>query len=449
MRSSALKILFILMLALLCYLIASVFLESDKAYLLASIVLLVGLWTNNALPLGVVSLLPIIIFPATGILSTQSTALNYANPIIFLFLGGFLIAIAVEKTTLHQWIATKMLHLFPDSSAGIIYSLIITAGLLSSVLSNTTTTLLLLPVAMFIASDDKLKIRCALGIAYGASVGGILTPIGTPPNLILLGLMQELDLQPVGFISWIVMTAPLVLLMFLFVGFILSRGLSYNITLTGLEISSLNFNQKKVLWLIGALIILLVLNSPVRPYYNGLGLNESGILLSAGLLLFLPPFSILEWDDDIIKVPFQIIFLFGAGFAIANAFTDTGLAKQVASYLTLFVSLHVILFMLLLAAIVTFTTEITSNTALISIMLPIIYAVTLASGMNVTLFMMIATICASYAFMLPIATPPNAIVMSTGVVNVKTMALYGLLFNFAGIILIVLIANFFWKLFLT
>jgi len=161
----------------------------QQSLLVALIAMMVTLWTNEGLPLAVVSLMPIVLFPAAGVLNTKATAINYANPIIYLFLGGFLIAIAVEKTGLHKVIANRMLKLFPSSMRGIIFALIITSGLLSSILSNTTTTLLLLPIALFLTSDTKLKMRLALGIAYGASIGGILTPIGTPPNLILLFLM--------------------------------------------------------------------------------------------------------------------------------------------------------------------------------------------------------------------------------------------------------------------
>ena len=439
------KVSLALVLALVSFAVMQIFFTPEQSFLVSFIVLMVTLWTNEGLPLAVVSLLPIVLFPATGILSTKEVTSNYAHPIIYLFLGGFLLAIAVEKTGLHKWIANKILMLFPKSARGIIFALIITSGLLSSVLSNTTTTLLLLPIALFLSEDVKLKLRLALGIAYGASVGGILTPIGTPPNLILMGLMENLNLEPIAFVQWIWMTAPLVIVMFIVVGWILSLGLQ-NINIEpNLSKDKLNTDQRKVLFLLFALIVLLFVNAPIKPYYNGLGLSEAGILLSAGLLLFAPPFSVLEWMKDKNHIPFRIIFLFGAGFAIASAFTQTGMAKEIASHLMSLASLPLLAFMLIVAAMVTFTTEVTSNTALISIMLPILYEVTRIAGLDVRLFMMVATVCASYAFMLPIATPPNAIAMSSGVVDIKTMAKYGLVFNLIGIILIVSIAQLFWK----
>jgi len=438
------KILVALLLGVFICGIMIPFFTFEQSLMVAVIVLMVTLWTNEGLPLAVVSLLPIVLFPAAGILSTKETAANYANPIIYLFLGGFLIAIAVEKTGLHKVIASRMLDLFPNSVRGIIFALILTSGLLSSILSNTTTTLLLLPIALFLTENVKLKMRFALGIAYGASIGGILTPIGTPPNLILLGIMEEMGMKAIPFAQWIYMVVPLVFVMFIAVGYILGLGVKNLYLEADFSNKKLDGDQKKVVTIIAGLILLLLVNAPIKPYYDGLGLSEPGILLAAGLLLFAPPFSILEWMNDKESIPYRIMFLFGAGFAIAAAFTKTGMAEEIASYLIAFSNMPMVLFLLIIAAIITFTTEITSNTALISIMLPILYKVAEQTGINATLIMMIATICASYAFMLPIATPPNAIAMSSGAVTIKTMATYGIIFNIIGILLIVAVAQSFW-----
>jgi len=438
------KISTALILGLISFGMMIIFFNLQQSLMVGIIVLMVTLWTNEGLPLAVVSLLPIVLFPASGVLTTKEAAVNYANPIIYLFLGGFMIAIAVEKTGLHKVIANKMLNFFPSSARGIIFALIFTSGLLSSVLSNTTTTLLLLPIALFLTEDVRLKMRLALGIAYGASIGGILTPIGTPPNLILMGIMEEYGMEAIPFVQWMYMVAPLVFFMFIVVGFVMSLGLKDVHIEADLRTKPLNGDQKKVLYVIAGLIVLLLLNAPIRPYYSGLGLSEPGILLAAGLLLFAPPFSILNWMKDKDSIPFRIMFLFGAGFAIAAAFQKTGMASEIASQLVLFSNMPILLFLVIIAVMVTFTTEITSNTALISIMLPILYNVAEQSGVDATLIMMLATVCASYAFMLPIATPPNAIAMSSGVVSIKTMATYGIVFNIVGIILIVAIANTFW-----
>ena len=439
------KITFGIFIGLLAFSVSLMIFNVTQASLLGLIAFLVVLWTNEGLPLGVVSLLPIILFPAFSILNTKATAINYSHPIIYLFLGGFMLAIAVEKSNLHTWIADKMLSLFPNTPRGMIFSLSITSGLLSSILSNTTTTLLLISIALFITQDVKLKMRFALAIAYGASVGGIITPIGTPPNLILLGVMSDHNMELIPFFQWIWMVLPLALIMFVVVSLLLSLGVPNTPINRQNKSKALDTTQKKILYLMGGLIFLLLLNAPMKPFWGGLGLSEAGILLGTGLLLFIPPFNILNWEEDSVKIPYKIIFLFGAGFSIAKAFGVTGLADEIASYLLSITHLPPIVLLFSVAMLITFTTEITSNTALISIMLPVIYSVSEQAGMNTTLFMMVATLCASYAFMLPIATPPNAIAMSSGAVNVKDMIRYGFILNIIGIFLIVIIAEYFWK----
>jgi sodium-dependent dicarboxylate transporter 2/3/5 len=444
-KEQSIKIAVAIIIGLLAFFLSFTIFDIKQSSLLGSIAFLVTLWTNEALPLGVVSLLPIILFPSLGIITTKETTINYAHPIIYLFLGGFLLAIAVEKTKFHMYISDKILALFPSTPKAMIFSLAITSGLLSSILSNTTTTLLLISIAIFITEDVRLKMRFALAIAYGASVGGILTPIGTPPNLILLGIMQENNMELIPFFQWIWMVAPLSFVMLISVSFVLGIGVDNVKIHRDIKLKPLDESQKKVMYLMFGLISLLLINAPMKPYWSGLGLSESGILLAFGLILFMPPFTILEWSEDNKKIPYAIIFLFGAGFSIAKAFTQTGLADEVAQYLLSMTNLSPIILLFSVAVLITFTTEITSNTALISIMLPVIYSVAEKTGINTTLFMMVATLCASYAFMLPIATPPNAIAMSSGVVHVKTMIKYGILLNLLGIFFIVMIAEYFWK----
>ena len=447
-REQILKIALAILIGLIVFMLSKLVFNTVQSSLLGLIALLVTLWTNEGLPMAVVSLLPIILFPALSILTTKETSINYSHPIIYLFLGGFLLAIAVEKTNLHTWIANRMLNIFPATPRGIIFSLTITSGLLSSVLSNTTTTLLLISIALFLSEDIRLKMRFALAIAYGASVGGILTPIGTPPNLILMGVMQDHGMELIPFLQWMFLVMPLVFIMFVVVASLLSIGVKDIKINIDSEKKLLTKNQKKVLFLIGGLSILLLLNAPIKPYWNGLGLSEAGILLAAGLMLFTPLFNTLDWMKDKGNIPYRIMFLFGAGFSIAKAFSQTGLADEFASFLLILTTLDPILLIFCVAILITFTTEITSNTALISIMLPVIYSIAEQSGINTTLFMMIATVCASYAFMLPIATAPNAIAMSSGAVKVQDMARYGVILNLVGIGIIVIIAEFFWKGFL-
>jgi sodium-dependent dicarboxylate transporter 2/3/5 len=442
------QLLTALILSIAMFFIASIAFSTQHSILLAIIVLLVVLWTNEGLPIGVVSLLPILLFPSFDIMSTSATTANYSKSIIFLFLGGFMVAIATQKTNLHKYISNKLLTIFPNTPRGIIFSLAITSAFLSSLISNTTTALLLIPIAMFLTNDTKLKVRLVLAIAYGASIGGIVTPIGTPPNLILLGFMDQHSIEAIPFIKWILLTAPLAFLMLTLIPFFLSLGVQHLKFDTHLEDREhLTSDQRRLMYFLGSLILLLFVNSKIEPFYSGLGLNEKGILLGYGLLMFMPKIGFLTWEDTK-KIPYEIIFLFGAGFSIAAAFASTGLANEIAHYLLDLVNLPVIFLIILVAALITFTTEVTSNTALISIALPIIYSLGQVADVNMTLILFVSTICASYAFMLPIATPPNAIAMSSGAVKVKDMAKFGLLFNILGIICITVIALVYWQFYL-
>ena len=418
------------------YFVALSVFSVTQSLLLATIILLVAFWSNEALPLGVTSLLPIILFPLFDILDVKNVTANYSKTIIFLFLGGFMIAIAVEKINLHKIIANKLISIFPKTARGLIFALSITSATLSSLLSNTTTALLLMPIALYLTEDKSLKIRLVLAIAYGASIGGIITPIGTPPNLILLGFLQDKNLESLTFVAWMAKTIPLAILMLLIVSYILSLGIKeFKIKEFEGEIS-LNSEQNRLKNILILLIIALFANSFIK-------ISDSIILLGFGLLMFMPKIGFLEWSDTK-KIPYEIIFLFGAGFSIAKAFSHTGLANEISQMLLSLTNLSPFILLVIVALIITFTTEITSNTALISVALPIIYALGSNAEINTNLVLMVATICASYAFMLPIATPPNAIAMSSGVLKVKDMAKYGLFFNLIAISLTSIIAYIYW-----
>lgn len=439
------KILIALVIGFIAYYGAGLYFTEIQARLIGIVALLVALWSNEALPLGVVSLLPIILFPATEILSTSQTSLNYSKSIVFLFLGGFMIAIAVEKIGLHKIIAKKLMSFFPHTPIGVIGALAFTSAMLSSLLSNTTTALLLMPIALFLTENRAFKIRLVLAIAYGASIGGIITPIGTPPNLILMGFLETNSLEAISFFKWMLKTLPLSLIMLVIVSYILSLG-TKDITIEDLnkdENITLNTDQNRMKYFLIGLIILLFLNSPFKPYYDGLGLSDAGILLGFGLLMLVPKIGFLQWEDTK-NIPYEIIFLFGAGFSIAAAFGSTNLANDISQLLMSLSDLHPFVLILLIAALVTFTTEVTSNTALISIALPIIYALGMNTDIDTNLILMVATICASYAFMLPIATPPNAIAMSSRVLSVSQMAKYGVVFNLIAIVLTSSIGYLFW-----
>lgn len=430
---------------LLTLLLSLNFLEEKAALFLTVVVFIIALLNVPSIHFGIVSLLPIILFPLLHIATLKETTANYAHPIIYLFLGGFLIAIAFEKSDLHRRFAMFLLTHAPKTPFAIMLALMASSALISALLSNTTTTLLLLPIALALSEFKMYQTRLVLGIAYGASIGGILTPIGTAPNLLLIGFLQSNQLTSLNFISWMLYMLPLVLVMISIGAYILSRQIKTSaLQLKPLTLVKQSAQTKMIIHLI-LLCIALIANAVAHSFHSPYHIHDAIILLSFGLLLFFKPFKILDFATDRSKIPFEILFLFGAGFSIAFGFQSTGLAEDAANALSSICYLPPFLLIITLAALVTFSTELTSNTALISISLPILYATFEQNALDSELFLLVATICASYAFMLPIATPPNAIAMSSGVVTTKQMVKFGLVFNLLGITLVATSANFFWK----
>ncbi|WP_345788961.1 SLC13 family permease [Campylobacter troglodytis] len=417
--------------------------------LLGIIALLVTLWTNKALPMGVVSLLPIILFPSFGILDTKSATSNYANPIMYLFLGGFMIAAATEKIGLHKLLAKSFLAKFPKNPTGAIAALGCACVILGSALSNSTVALLLLPVAMSLSKEPFLRTRFLLAIAFAASISGITTPISSPPNLIFLGFLESLKLPSVSFTTWIFMMLPLTLLMLFVMVKILSFNTSnYELNLAQFDEVQVTSEHKRLLVMLGVLLFILFINSPIRPFYDGLGLNENVILLAFGLLMFVPRLGFLSWDDSR-SIPYELIFLFGASFCIAMAFSQAELGGAFEKFFALFSELPFILFVFIAGCCAVVATSLLSTTALIAIILPVINVAT-ASFLDDTyrmLTMLIITICASFSFMIPISTPPNAIVFNQGGIKVFDMIRFGFVLSVVGVLLITIFAAWYWWLF--
>lgn len=418
--------------------------------LLGIIALLVTLWTNKALPLGVVSLLPIILFPSFGILDTKSATENYANPIIYLFLGGFMLATATEKIGLHKIIAKKFFSFFPQNPKGVISALGLASCVLGTALSNSTTAILLLPIALSITQEYFLKMRFLLAVAFGASISGITTPIGSPPNLIFLGFLEKLGFDGISFTTWIFMMAPLTCLMLYTMIYILSFGTQgHSVEFKAFENIQVRTEHKRLLFFIALLLVVLFLNSPIKPLYDGLGLNENVILLAFGLLMFVPKIGFLDWDDSK-SIPYELIFLFGAGFCIATAFSQSELGGVFEGYFMQFANLPFFVFLLLACVCAIIATGFLSTTALIAILLPIIYTATQSFLVadEPTITMLAITICASFSFMIPISTPPNAIVFEKGGIKVWDMVRFGFLLSVVGIVAVSIFAFAYWRWFL-
>ena len=443
-------IIYAVAIGILFYLFALITFSDVQARLVGVIAFLVTLWTNNGLHMGVVSMLPILLFPMFGLVESKDVVTNYSKTTIFLFVGGFLLAIATEKSQLHKRLATKLLSIFPNTPRGVLYSLMLTAGVLSSILSDTTTALLIIPIAAFLTDNPDYKFRLLLGVAYASLIGGIITPVGTPPNLILMDFIESNGLEMIPFATWTAMMLPLAIIMMVTAAEILLYGLKKeDFELVDIDMTKkpLTRDQRKLVLILSSLAIILASN-PILMYLFDIHINEKLTLLAFGLFLFLPNVNLLEWKEDFAKIPFAIIFLFGAGFSIAMAFQKTGLATEIANILVSFNYLPPMALMLIIGVGVVFATELTSNTALTSIMIPIIYPFAIQSGLDPMLFMLIVAISASYAFMLPIATAPNAIAMSTGHVKTTQMIRRGIWLNIFGIVITFIVALTYWKLFL-
>ncbi|WP_035175975.1 SLC13 family permease [Campylobacter cuniculorum] len=441
-----------MILGIICAFLASFYLGASfkVSALIGIIALLVTLWTNKALPLGVVSLLPIILFPSFGILDTKTATANYGNPIIFLFLGGFMLATATEKIGLHKIIAKKFLSFFPKTPKGVISALGFASAALGTALSNSTVAILLLPIALSITKDYFLKLRFLLAVAFGASISGITTPIGSPPNLIFLGFLENLGFEGISFTTWIFMMLPLTLLML----YAMIKILSFNTKSHSMEVNlfeneEFTFAHKRLTFFLLVLLVILFINSPIKPFYSGLGLNENVILLAFGLLMFVPKIGFLDWDDSK-SIPYELIFLFGAGFCIAKAFAGTELSKAFEGFFSQFSSLPFIVFLFLACVSAIIATGFLSTTALIAILLPIVYTATQSflEGKEPTITMLAITICASFSFMIPISTPPNAIVFAKGNIKAWDMIRFGFMLSVVGIVAVTLFSYVYWRWFL-
>lgn len=433
------KIIIATIVGVVTYVVSLAWFDEVQSRLLGVIMGMMVVWMTEALPLGMSSLLLIVLMPALGIASMKLIQGNFFNAIMFLFIGGVLLASAVERTGLHKVFANKVLSIFPATPRGMIYGIMIAAAILSALISNTAVAALLFALVPALATSPKAATRLALAVAFGCNIGGIWTPIGTPPNMILLGFMAEKGLPVISMVDWVVNMTPVVLFMLITVPWVLSLG-TKNVEVIEPVKGPMDLTrpQKKVAIMILTLVTILVLNEPLS-----LGLDDKLLLLGFGLLAFWPKFGVVDWKTRD-RFPMDIFFLFGAGFVISAAFSATGLAEAISESFAVASGFSLFYLYLFVAGVVVIATTIMSNTALIAMVLPVIFAFASQTTADVTLLLTVATIAASYAFLLPISTPPNAIVMQGGHVTVGQMARFGLVANILGIISVVLAATFFW-----
>ena len=419
------------------------------AWITGSITTLVVIWWMlEPIPIPVTSLIPLFAFPLFGVIGIDDVRAAYGHPLILLLLGGFILSTAMAKSGLHKRLAFVMLRIFGASSGRrLVMGFMATAAILSMWMSNTATTLMLLPVALAILdriNDPRLVAPLLLGTAHAASVGGIGTPIGTPPNVVFLGVYSQTTGTEIGFFEWMTWGVPVVILIVPLLALWLTRHVNYK---TQIELPKVGkWTQAEILVLaVFTLTALLWVTRKLPEPFTGWSVifgeffsgatSDYMAAFFAIVLLFLIPDGkggkLLDWDTAT-TIPWGMLILFGAGLSIATAFTSSGLSEVLATQLQALDALPVIVVVIIICVGVTFLTEATSNTATTTLLLPILGATAVALAVDPRYLMVPATMSASCAFMLPVATPPNVVVFSSGRFPIEKMAQEGFMLNLIG-----------------
>jgi len=424
-----------------------------SAWRTAAVGLLMALWwMTEAIPIAATALVPLVLFPILGVADITSTAAPYANPLIFLFLGGFLIAAGMERWNLHRRLALRIIHMMGPRPRAILAGFAVAAALLSMWVSNTATALMMLPIGLSVvelvgrkedAAGNNFATGLMLIIAYACSIGGMATLIGTPPNAFFAGFMLETYGVSLGFVEWMQIGLPMTLIALPLMYLVLTRVV-YPVKIREIpggaafiasELSAMGsmerpeklvaavFSGAAVLWITRPLL------ESVVP-----GLSDAGIAMAMGLLLFLLPADasrgifLLQWDDAE-RLPWGVLLLFGGGLTLASAIDSTGLAAWLGSQTELIADWPLFLVVLIVVATIVFLTELTSNIATTAAFLPIVASVAVGLGHSPMVLAVPAVLAASCAFMLPVATPPNAIVYGSSFVTIPKMARAGIVLN--------------------
>ncbi|MGA0869339.1 MAG: SLC13 family permease [Planctomycetota bacterium] len=405
-------------------------------------------WVSEALPLAATGLVPFAAFPLLGILDHKQVAHAYGHYLILLFLGGFMMSKAIEKNGAHRRLALGMLGLVGKTGRrGVLLGFMVATAATSMWISNTATVLMMLPVAQAILlSDDRddLRVPLLLGIAYAGSIGGIGTPIGTPPNMTFMAVYETATgNDPVTFVEWMTWGVPVVLLMIPIAWLILGRRVSPGGQLSIPDPGPWQPAERRVLAVFALTALAWVLRDlPIAGggltgWFGWTGIGDDTIALCGAIALFVLPSGeedgsrLLDWKTAE-QIPWGILILFAGGLAIAEAFKVSGLSAVIGEGLTAFAGMPPILLVLGLCLGVTFMTEVTSNTATTALLMPILAAAAPATGLDARVLMVPAAMSASCAFMLPVATAPNAIVFGTGSVRIADMVREGFWLNLAG-----------------
>ena len=432
---------------------------SESHGIFCSVLWIASWWITEAIPIPVTSLLPLVLFPVTGGYDLGLTASAYGNDIIYFYLAGFFIAIAMEKWNLHQRIALTIISIVGTNKKNMILGFMLATAFLSAFLSNTSTSIMMLPIGIAIISQVSKSKKynhsnfgkvLMLGIAYSASIGGFSTLYGTPPNLILKSNIQQFFNYTIDFDQWFLLALPLsITLLFIcwvyLVNFSFSlsseSSISKNQIINKLnELGKIKYEEVIVLIIFSLFVITLLLKRKIQIYI--ISIDDTIIAIFYAILLFIfnskdGNKKIISWKDSA-KLPWGIVLLFGGGLSLAAAMQGSGLTLWIGEKLYGLNTFSVIIIVLSIVFVVNFLTEITSNLATVSMILPILATLSITLGLHPFVIMISATIAASCAFMLPVATPPNAVVFGSGYLRIKDMIKTGLFMNLISILLVTL-----------
>ena len=427
--------------------------HAEACWTTAVVLLCVVWWIFEPIPIPATSLIPIALFPLTGVLSKDEVAKAFGNDLILLMLGGFMISVAMAQSGTHRRLALELVNFIGgDSSRRIVLGFMCACAVLSMWISNTATALMMLPLALAIidqSQDKKIAAPLLLCIAYGCSIGGLGTPIGTAPNLIFIKEYQSFTGLTVSFTQWMMWGLPVVLLMVPLAGLWLTRKLDYVGKLEMPQAGAWRPEERRILIVFGITVLAWITRlEPFGGWSTWLGLKhatDATVALIAVIVMFLIPNGkgekLLNWEAAV-KIPWGILLLFAAGIVIAQAFIESGLSKFIAEQLAVLSNLPSLIIIVSIALVVTFLTETTSNAATTILLMPILAPAGIAAGLDPALLMVPAAMSASCAFMLPVATPPNAIVFGTGKIPIASMVREGLVLNFIGVVIITTVCYF-------
>ncbi|MBV27252.1 MAG: sodium:dicarboxylate symporter [Gammaproteobacteria bacterium] len=410
-------------------------------------------WIFEPIAIPATSLLPMALLPLFGIISPKELGAAYGNPLVLLMMGGFLLASALERSGAHRRIALYLVRAFGgNNSRRLVFGFMCASAFLSMWISNTSTTLMLLPVALAAlekSEDPHLAGPLLLGIAYAASIGGIGTPIGTPPNMVFMGVYTEITGSAIAFGQWMLWALPVVLIMLPIAGFWITRGVSKRGGVALPESGEWSSGERRVLTVFSITAALWITRKgPWGGWSEWFGLpyaNDAMIAFLAVVALFVIPSGetrddgeperLLDWQTAE-RIPWGMLLLFGAGITIATGFTNSGLSTSIGQSLEQLSTLPLLLMIATICLAVTFLTEVTSNMATTTLLMPILAAAAMGAGTDPALFMIPAAMSASCAFMLPVATPPNVITFATGRFSIQTMVREGVVLNLVGVVVI-------------